>query len=99
MLELSTELLADWLALLRKHGAHRFKCGGFEVEFGPAAPSGRAETILPDILGADETGAGTCACGHDYTEHNSAGQCVRGGCPVQACAAYGKEAMAPPKDE
>lgn len=93
----------ELLALMRAAGVARFKMfvdgAPFEVEFSLAAPTGRVEATLPDILGADETGAGTCACGHDYTEHNSAGQCVRGGCPVQACAAYGKEAMAPLKDE
>jgi hypothetical protein len=92
--EYTLEGLDAFLAVMRKHGAIRFKTAldgsPLEVIFGesvtrdttPLFPSAK------DINNVDE--ASVCKCGHHDTEHAGDGVCLRG-CPVEQCVVPGPE--------
>lgn len=85
--------LHAFLIVLRKAGVKRFSgmldSDRVEIELyptpSPPAPPLKKEDIEAVENALKEAGAGLCACGHDFLEHNETGHCYRG-CPTATCA-------------
>lgn len=89
------QALHAFLYTLRTNGVRRYH-GKLDddlitVEFHPPAQA-RAPTESDEApedtlrkLLEDSVVAGACACGHDLTAHNAAGECLHA-CPVPECA-------------
>lgn len=87
--------LYAFLHTLRSNSVRRYQgmldTNMITVEFYPPAqarapiePDEAAEDTLRKLL-EDSVVAGACACGHDLTAHNAAGECLHA-CPVSECA-------------
>lgn len=75
LLLLRSDVLGEYMAVMRKHGAIRIELGSVKIELGPMpGPS----LVVPDV---DDSQA--CKCGHDLSEHSTSG-CLNG-CGVDAC--------------
>lgn len=83
------------LTTLKKHGVTKFKGMELEVNIGPervALPGpDMPKKSLRELL--DESGAGVCACGHDWLSHTDDGCLI--GCGLDTCAPVGEMPQEP----